>query len=334
VKGAGKTIVPLANLSAADVEFLRDWRRSNPFGPIVDPTFLAPWPREAVAESFEVQITGEDRASGTTQYTSPHFAIASDLRLPVGVVRDLAAVLEAARAAVCAVPLGIQPGFEPEKYRVRLFAKADDYSAVGGNTGTGGTFTHGEMLILLPNLGIQATTNGLSAEHQKSLFVIKHEVIHQLLDPWRRAFPTWFDEGIAETFAAVPYTRGRYTFQNLDGAMREYLLKWRSSRDSRALRLITPGKLMGLSRDDWNNQLSAQSAYELYNSAGLLVYWLLYRDGRGDGAGVAAYFDAVRQGTRPEEAERTHLLRGRTPDQIATELKALSRRMALEVTME
>jgi hypothetical protein len=116
--------------------------------------------------------------------------------------------------------------------------------------------------------------------------------------------------------------------------MREYLLKWRSARDSRALRLIAPGKLMGLSRDDWNNQLSAQSAYELYNSAGLLVYWLLHHDGRSDGAGVAAYFDAVRQGARPEEAERTHLLRGRTPDQIATELKTLSRRMALEVTME
>jgi hypothetical protein len=28
-------------------------------------------------------------------------------------------------------------------------------------TGTGGTFIHGEMIILLPNLGIQATTNGL-----------------------------------------------------------------------------------------------------------------------------------------------------------------------------
>ena len=190
------------------------------------------------------------------------------------------------------------------------------------------------MLILLPNLGIQATTNGLSAEHQKNLFVIKHEVTHQLLDRWRRGLPTWLDEGLAETFAAVPYTRGRYTFQNLDSSMRDYLLKWRTARDSRALRLIAPGKLMAMSRPDWDAELSSQSAYDLYNSAGFLVYWLLHHDGRGDGAGVAAYFDALRQRTPAEEAERKHLLRGRTPEQIAVELKALARRMALEIAME
>jgi len=182
VKGGAKTIVPLANLSSADLDYLRQSRRDNPDAPIVDPTFLPPWPKEAVAESFDVKITGEDRASGSTEYSSPHFTIAADLRLPVGVVRDLAAVLEATRAAVCAVPLGIMSGLEPEKYQVRLFSKTEEYGAAGGNVGTGGTFTHREMLILLPNLGIQATTNGLSAEHQKNLFVIKHEVTHQLLD--------------------------------------------------------------------------------------------------------------------------------------------------------
>jgi hypothetical protein len=62
-KGGAKMIVSLASLSGTDVEFLREWRREHPYAPIIDPTFLAPWPKEAVAENFDVQITREDRAS-------------------------------------------------------------------------------------------------------------------------------------------------------------------------------------------------------------------------------------------------------------------------------
>jgi hypothetical protein len=91
---------------------------------------------------------------------------------------------------------------------------------------------------------------------------------------------------------------------------------------------------MAMSRGDWDRELAAQRAYDLYNSAGLLVYWFLHRDGRGDGAGVAAYFDALREGAEEAEAERQHLLRGRTHAQIAAELKAWSRRMAIEVINE
>jgi len=116
--------------------------------------------------------------------------------------------------------------------------------------------------------------------------------------------------------------------------MRDYLLKWRTSRDSRALRLIPAAKLMAMTRGDWDRELAAQRAYDLYNSAGLLVYWFLHRDGRGDGGGVAAYFDALRDGAEEADAERQHLLRGRTKGQIAAELKAWSRRMAIEVINE
>ncbi len=334
VKGGAKTIVPIAKLSAKDAEYLQQWREDEPFAPGVDPAFLPPWPKEAVAESFEVQITGEDKASGSTHYSSPHFAIASDVRLPVAVVRDLAAVLEATRAAVCSGPLGLQPGPEPPNYRVRLFSKVDEYSAAGGRGGTGGTFNGREMLVLLPNLGILPTTNGLTAKHHQQLFVIKHEVVHQLIAPRRFPLPPWFNEGLAETFAAIPYTRGRYTFQNLDSAMRDYLLKWRSSRDSRDLRLVSPAKLMSLTMEEWNAEVASQRAYDLYNSAGLLMHWFLHHDGRGDGAPVASYFLALREGMLPQEAEQTHLLRGRTHAQIATELKNLARRMALDLTIE
>jgi len=301
---------------------------------LIDPEAMPPWPAEVAAESYEVRIVEEDRATGATHYASPHFAIASDIKLPLGVVRDLAAVFETTRAAVMNVPLALHSGIERGSYQVRLFSRTEDYQAAGGPIASGGFFNGREMLILLPNLGIRATTSGLSAEHQKQLFVLKHEVSHQVVGRWAAAQPIWLSEGIAELFAATPYVRGRYTFQNLESALQAYVLKWRTSRDTRSLRLIAPPRLMTVTPREWQELVASQRAYDLYNSSALLAYWFLRYDGRGDGAGLAAYYDALYRRVSPEEAEQQFLLRGRTREQLTVELQKLARKMALSVQIE
>ena len=281
-----------------------------------------------------MQTVEDDAAAHTFAWESAHFRIAADLRLPPGIVRDLAAVFEGTREVVLAAPLGLHAGGERNKYRVRLFSDAGGYSAAGGPTGSGGFFDGHEMLILLPNLGIKPGTNGLTAEHAKNLFVLKHEVTHQLLRPWGWELPAWLDEGFAECVASWPYTQGRYSLQNLDAAMHDYLLKWRRGPDRRTLRILAPATLMGLSGRAWQEQVSAQSAYDHYNSAALLTHYFLRHDGRGDSAGLAAYFDALRRGTPPAEAEAAHLLRGRTRADLTAELQKLARRLALDATIE
>lgn len=288
------------------------------------------WPASVAAENYEVKLVAPFSANMAATYASPHFLIPSELKLPLGVVRDLAAVFESTRAAVRAAPLGFAAPAEPRQYLVRLCASVESYTQAGGAAGTGGMFDGRELLILLPNLGIKPTTNGLGAEHTKHLFVLKHETVHLVTAPSRLPLPPWLNEGLAETFAAAPYVRGRYTFTGLDSALRDYLLKWRERPDSRTLRLISPGRMMSLTAAEWQRQVSAQSAYDLYNSAALLTHWFLHHDGKGDSAGLAAYLDALRTDTSPEDAAQKHLLHGRTPDQIATELKTLARRMALD----
>jgi hypothetical protein len=329
-----KTVTGIASLSADDSTFVREWRKSNRETPLIDPEAMPSWPAEVSAPSYEVRIIAEDRASGVTRYESTHFAIVSDIKLPLGVVRDLAAVFESTRAAVMAVPLALHSGIDRSPYQVRLFSNAVDYQSAGGAPGSGGYYNGRDMLILLPNLGIRPTTNGLNAEHQKQLFVLKHEVSHQVVGRWTMAGPTWLSEGIAELFAAAPYVRGKYTFQNLESALQAYVLKWRTRRDSRSLRLIAPAKLMTMSLQEWQGQVATQSAYDLYNSAALLVYWFARYDGRGDGAGLAGYFDALYRRVPAEEAERTHLLRGRNHEQLAAEVRKLAKKMALSIDME
>ena len=334
VTGRGKVVVPLASLSPADGEFARRWRLETRNAPLIDPTCLAPWPGQAIAEAVEVRAVETNAAARRFAWESAHYYIHSDLALPLGIVRDLAAVFEATREVILAVPLGLHAGGERAKDRVWLFADAAGYSAAGGPGGSGGFFDGREMLILLPNLGIKPGTNGLTAEHTKNLFVLKHEASHQLVRPWGWPLPTWLDEGLAECVASWPYTRGRYALQNLDSALHDYLLKWRRPPDRRALRVIAPANLMRLSGREWQAQVAAQTAYDHYNSAALLTHYFLRHDGRGDGAGLAGYIDALRRGTPPEEAEAQHLLRGRTREQLTAELQKLARRLALEVTVE
>ena len=290
-----------------------------------------PWPAEAVAENFDVRVLSEDRATGATTYQSPHFQMASDVRLPVSAVRDLAAVFEATRVAVRSIPLGLDAAPEPPMYRVMFFSDVGAYGAAGGAGGSGGFFNGREMLLLLPNLGIQKTTGGLTLAHQQHLFVLKHEVTHQIMGPWNRFLPPWLREGLAECIASTPYTRGRYTFSGWDAALRDYLLKWRKTKDQRSLRLIPAGELMALSGPQWQEQVSALAAYDHYNSAALLTHWFLHHDGHGDAAGLAEYFQTLTRRTPPPEALERSLLRGRTPERIEEELRTLCRKMALQI---
>lgn len=298
---------------------------------IVTPAWAqARWPASVAAESYEVKLVAPFSANVAATYASPHFLIPSEMKLPLGVVRDLAAVFESTRAAVRAAPLGFTTAAEPKQYLVRLCASAASYAAAGGASGTGGMFSGRELLILLPNINIQPTTNVLGAEHTRHLFVLKHETVHLITATQHLPLPPWLNEGLAETFAAAPYIRGRYTFTGLDSALHDYLLKWRRTPDSRTLRLIPPSKLMTLTAADWQRQLAALSAYDLYNSSALLTHWFLHHDGKGDAAGLAAYLDALRIDYSPVESEQKHLLRGRTYGEIDTEVKTLARRMALD----
>lgn len=336
VPNRGKTVIPFSQMSPTDAAYVQDWRKTNPKAPLIDPERLAPWPAEASTESIDVKMISEDAAASHFTYESAHFVIESDLKLPVAVVRDIAAVFEATRAALIALPLGLHLGNESRKYPVLMLSNPVDYGRAGGNAGSGGTYVAWtrQMLILLPNLGIKPGTNGLGLDFQRNIFVLKHEVTHLILGRWQDFLPMWLSEGFSECIAATPYTRGRYSFQGLDAAMHDYVLKWRTNPNQRELQFIPPAQLMALDSDQWNAGVAAQSAYPYYNSAALLAYYFLHGDGKGDGAGLAAFFDDIRRGIPRSEAESKHLLRGRTRESLAGEVQNYARKLGLTLKIE
>jgi hypothetical protein len=320
-------VTPLSEIAPADVEIIRawraDWRR-----PLILPTRLAPWPAQAAAPAGGAQFRGED--AGVFTYESANFRLASEVKLPAGAIDEIATVLEATRAALIAMPLGLHAGGERDRYAVSLMRDADSYTRAGGGGGSGGFYNARarRMLVLLPNLGIEEKSGAVRLDYGRSLFVLKHEVTHQLMARWHGQMPIWAWEGIAEFVASLPYAQGRYALQNPGAGMRDYLLKWRKTRDTRSITLVPPEQLMAMTTEEWNAALEQKNAYDLYNSAGLLAYYFIQLDG---GAPFAGFLDALRSRQDEDVAERVHLLRGKTRASLTVELIELGRKLGVEV---
>lgn len=330
IGGKAPVHVAISELAASDAEAVRAWRRDRR-NPLVVPLQLAPWPAQAGAAATEVQARGDDGANFF--YESSNFSIASDLKLPVSVVADLARVFEATRAALIAMPLGLHAGGESEKYPVWLCKDAASYGRSGGPSGSGGHFDgrSGRMLVLLPNLGIEEKSGSVRLNYGRNLFVLKHEVTHQLLAQWQRPMPMWLSEGLAEFVASLPYAAGRYTLQPPGAGLRDYLLKWRRSANDRSLRVTAPGRLMRLTPRDWEAAVGQQEAYDLYDSAALLTFYFVQKDG---GSRLAGFLEALRHNESSDAAEKAELMRDLTPDALAGEVLALARRLGVEAKLQ
>jgi len=318
-------VIPLTDLSPEDADNIRSWRATYFRTPLVDPNLIPKWPAGADAGKFDVKATGED--AGTYHFESPNFALTADLRLPLSAVRDIATVLEATRAVLIAIPLGLHAGGESTKYPVMLYGTPDAYAAAGGPSGSGGFYDARarRMLVLLPNFGIEQKGGVIRFNYLGNFFILKHEVTHQLLARWHGGFPMWLSEGIAEFIASLPYSAGHYTLQKPGAGLHDYILKWRKAKDDAGITLIPSSELMGLTERDWRKAMAQGAAYDLYNSSALLVWYFIQED---NGSRFAAYLDALRRGR--EESEATPLLlRNRKLSTIDEDVAAMAKKMGL-----
>ena len=332
-----KGVIPANQLSVEDREYLKKWRSENPDAPWIDTGKLGAWPLTVGAGVVEAK-KGEPPAEGWLMYESEHFEMFSDRELPLVVVGEMASIFEATRMAVRTLPLGLGaqpprrpspmrrfnyavPGLkhDPDRLRVQMFGTPEAYSKSGGPVGTSGSYITwmNRTLISLENVGKKTDDGELILDEIQNEFVLRHEITHQIMHPWLTSLPMWLKEGFAEYLAAAGYAKGRYSFSGMDQRMATYVNKWRFDEDHKRIPALHPSALMAMSEQQWQSALSVEIPIRNYNSAALLTYYFLHQDGEQIGKPLAAYFDAIRRGVPPRQAEREHLLRGRTHEQIA-----------------
>ena len=221
---------------------------------------------------------------------------------------------------------------------VELYRSPQAYALAGGAPGTGGYYSawRRTMLISLQNFGVEVGSTGrVKLDYQDKMYILRHEVSHQAMRDWLPFLPVWLSEGMAEYIAAVPYEAGRHRFQNLNGPFINYLNKWRYEENQRAIPMLSPAKLLSMTSKEWQDALSVGTPVLNYNSAALLTWYFIHQDGRKNAAHLAAYFQAIQK--TPLDARKhlaTHLLRGRSPQTIATEIRADWKTHGIEIVFE
>ncbi len=352
IEDNSKKVFPLNFFSAADRKFVSSWRDENPQAPWIDPQTMPAWPQKIGKGLVEVRQLASADDEFSYSYRSRHFEMLSDVELPLPLVRDMATIFETTRLVVHALPLGLaasppvplmqirlqqkypQLKYDPKLLRVQLYGNAQSFAQSGAPAGSGGFYhtLQNRTLLSLENLGIKGREGLSRIDFMKSDFVLKHEITHHLLHDWFPYLPVWFQEGFAEYMGAAPYSQGRYQFVTMDRDLHKYLNRWRFDEDPNRLPIMKMAELMTSSREDWSARLLRTTPILEYNSAAMLVHFFIHHDGKGDASHLAAYLNDIRLGISPAEAEKVHLLRGRSYEQIDEELQRVwkQQRITLE----
>jgi len=341
VEDNSKKVFPLSFFSDADRRFIVTWRNEHPQAPWIDPQAMPAWPLTLNKVFVEARHLPIEKGESGYAYRSPHFELRSDVELPLSVVSDMATIFEATRHAVHVLPLGLaatpplsekykfllrmypQLKYNPDLLKVHLYGDLKSYARSGAPAGSGGFHspTRNLTVLSLQNLGIKGKEGLYRHDYMKSDFVLKHEITHHLLQLWTEYLPVWLKEGFSEYMAAAPYAQGKYQFNFMDRHMHKYLNKWRLKEDPNRIPIMKMEDLMTITPAHWAGKLKRDNPILEYNSAAILVHFFIHHDGKGDASHLAAYFDSIRQGVHPSQAEKTHLIRDRSYEQLDKELK-------------
>ncbi len=285
------------------------------------------WPIRVRVARPAVTIVEESRDAGV--YRTEHFEFRVDTRLSRGLVAQFGEIFEATLATLDALPLGLDPKpLENGHFQTRLFTSVADYHEAGGLPGSGGTYQrrHDRIIIPLEHLGVRPSSSGFTYDRHGDNSTLIHEITHQVMRPWLGILPTWLTEGMAVWMETVPFSRG--TFQVRQQFPGDYLAA-RARTMGHPLPVTPVEELMTLSHREWNAHFgqNVPALRRNYHSALTLTHFFLRMDGDGDGAGLAAYLRAVRGGMAEEAARDRFLLRGRSFEELETEMiRAYGRR--------
>lgn len=350
-------VVALDKLSPED----QAWAKSQtptaapaPAGNPLIPAAEKVWPRSvALDDKPEVVVVREDAEKKEFVYRSPHYEFVCDSRLGGNVVREFGRMFEATYLLNCKLPLDLKPKPEPlrEFFLARLFTERSTYLAAGGMDGSGGVYRSGEKALMVPlsSLGVKmvgsrVTLDKASDDDNATLI---HEITHQMMNHWLPVLPTWYTEGSAEYTEILEYNpSGRFTLSGLRQRLEGYVERvnyWRKT----PFKMLNLKELMEIEDRVWaaglttpiqvQNVTGATQAGQNYGSAGLLTYYFYHLDGNGDAANIIAYLrelEAAGRGADEPAAAKKHLLRDRTHDQLAEDVKKALKKEGVEVDFE
>jgi hypothetical protein len=335
--------VPVARLSAEDQAFIQAQASAAPAATGGKTSAaLKEWPRTiSLADKPEVVVVREDEEKREFVYRSPHYEFVCDSKLGSNVVREFGRMFEATYELNCQLPLDLKP--RPERLReifqARLFTNKADYMDAGAIEGSAGVYMSGKKALMVPlsSLGVRLVGSRVTLEQNPNAQdngTLIHEITHQMMNHWLPVLPTWFIEGSAEYVEMLEYnSNGKFSLIGLNRQVKAYAENM--SRGNKTFMMIDLEELMTIDGRRWAEALGKDGmALENYGSAGLMTYFFYHLDGKGDAASMIAFLrevENVKTDAESDNAVKKHLLRERSYEQLADEVKKAFRKEGVTI---
>ncbi|MCW1885765.1 DUF1570 domain-containing protein [Luteolibacter flavescens] len=237
-----------------------------------------PLPRETVPGPAVVEAQADE--GGRKVWHTRFFRIDSDLPLSATELARLSQVADTTALVVKAHPLPVFAPPEGKRPRIAIYSSDQDYVKAGGAPGSSGNYVGRAELVLIHGGYLtrppDATRSKLAARQDEDLVV--HEIVHLCMHRVNHGVPQWLAEGIAEYFASAHTGAGRFSFADMDAAIRQHL-RVRLSPDDPGIPLVRVEDLVGLDWRGWNQyvtDLPVDERYHAYATALLLAHYQLH----------------------------------------------------------
>ncbi|MCW1924345.1 hypothetical protein OKA05_17395 [Luteolibacter arcticus] len=237
-----------------------------------------PLPRETVPGPAVVEAQPDD--GGRKVWHTRFFRIDSDLDLKPNELARLSQVADTTALVVKAHPLPLFGPPEGKRPRIAIYSTDQSYREAGAAAGSAGYYVARQGLVLIHGGYLSrppdAGRSKLAPRNDEDLVV--HEIVHLCMHRLNHGLPQWLAEGIAEYFACAHTGAGRFSFADMDGAIRQHL-RVRLSPDDPSIPLVRVADLVGLDGRRWHGfvtDLPVEERYHAYATALLLAHYQIH----------------------------------------------------------
>lgn len=348
LKSGKKVTFPVHLLSEAHQKELQGWIRKNPTG-IAAPVPPYSWPSQYNGNNTpKVKYIKFDQKRKAHLYRTAHFDFYVEEKISNATVSKCVAVFDTIVEAIDALPMEMDtiPKGKRPRFQAILVSSREKYMQMGGIPNSGGFFSPGRNLTVIPfsSLGIVKKGNNWVFDGKRRTFeTLLHELTHHATHHWY-GMPPWFEEGLAEYMSVMPYQSGRFLFTNPGSAISSSVRKYKKTVAAYQIypkgvfKMRHPKQLFLTNRGQWNGSMS-NSALSLrnYTSSMILAYFFMHEDGDGDGHHFIQWMhdwrSAVfsRRTNQYEALIEKHLLRGRSYEELEKEIQDAMRRKGLRL---
>ncbi len=234
-------------------------------------------------------------------FQTRRFVIASDAPLNRADVERFSQVVDTVPLALARLPLPLLAPPDAAPALIEVLADAPYEEAAGSDGSSGFYDSRTARLLVRRSLLLQppqARASRLAPAPDQDLLV--HELTHLCMHRHLGRTPQWFAEGACEYLACLHQADGRFSFRDVDAAIRIHL-RQRYRADDPTVELTPPRALAGLSAPDWLklvSRLPPEHRYRPYATSLLLFHYHLH-GGEPRRAELRARLAAALEARRP-----------------------------------